>query len=31
MIVTASVDDACNAVRRWLEVLQAQGTGRCDQ
>jgi hypothetical protein len=31
MIVTASVDDACNAVRRWLEVLQAQGTGRFDQ
>jgi hypothetical protein len=25
MVVTASVDEACRAVRIWLEALQAQG------
>ena len=26
VIVTTSVDQACRAVRNWLETLQAQGT-----
>jgi hypothetical protein len=26
VIVTTSVDEACRAVRRWLETLQASGT-----
>ena len=26
IIVTSSVDEACRAVRTWLETLQAQGT-----
>jgi hypothetical protein len=25
MVVTTSVDEACRAVRSWLEALQAQG------
>ena len=25
VIVTTSVDEACRAVRNWLETLQAQG------
>jgi hypothetical protein len=28
IVVTASVDEACLAVRVWLEALQAQGTGK---
>jgi hypothetical protein len=27
VIVTTSVDEACRAVRNWLETLQAQGAG----
>jgi hypothetical protein len=27
LTVTSSVDDACKAVRDWLEVLRAHGTG----
>ena len=26
MVVTTSVDEACRAVRNWLEVLQARGS-----
>src|SRR4051812_5650115 len=26
VIITTSVDEACRAVRNWLETLQAQGT-----
>ncbi len=26
IVVTTSVDEACRAVRSWLETLQAQGT-----
>jgi hypothetical protein len=29
--VTASVDDACRAVRRWLEALQAHDAGGREQ
>jgi hypothetical protein len=31
VIVTASVDDACKAVRRWLEALRAHDTSGRDQ
>lgn len=27
MVVTTSVDEACRAVRNWLEALQARGSG----
>lgn len=27
VVVTASVDDACRAVRRWLEALQVNDMG----
>jgi hypothetical protein len=26
VVVTTSVDEACRAVRNWLETLQVQGT-----
>jgi len=26
VVVTTSVDEACGAVRNWLETLQVQGT-----
>jgi hypothetical protein len=31
VIVTASVEDACEAVRRWLETLQAHEAGGREQ
>lgn len=28
VVVTTSVDEACRAVRNWLETLQAEGIGK---